>query len=100
MEGLEVEQKITDIIMHIGHSHQQLARIIDAERHVTVRLSEIVNALPDQGPNFEGVEGLMENSSSINKSLVSYLNSIADLQDAMAENLTHVMSELNGSEDE
>ncbi len=95
-----MEQKITDIIMHMGHSHQQLARIIDAERHVTVRLSEIVNALPDQEPNFEGVEGLMENSSSINKSLISYLNSIADLQDAMAENLNHVISELKGSEEE
>lgn len=95
-----MEQKITDIIMHIGHSHQQLARIIDAERHVTVRLSEILNALPDQGLNFEGVEGLMDNSSSIHKSLVSYLNSMADLQDAMAENLSHVMSELHGSDDE
>lgn len=95
-----MEQKITDIIMHMGHSHQQLARVIDAERHVTVRLSEIVNALPDQEPNFDGVEGLMENSLSINKSLISYLNSIADLQEAMAENLTHVMKELNGSEEE
>ncbi|GIP55071.1 MULTISPECIES: nucleoside-diphosphate sugar epimerase [Paenibacillus] len=95
-----MEQKITDIIMHMGHSHQQLARIIDAERHITVRLSQIVHALPDQEPNFEGVEGLMDNSSSINKSLISYLNSIADLEEAMAENLSQVIAELKGSEEE
>lgn len=95
-----MEQKITDIITHMGHSHQQLARIIDAERHITVRLSQIVHALPDQEPNFEGVEGLISNSSSVTKSLISYLNSIADLEEAMAENLTQVITELKGSEEE
>lgn len=95
-----MEQKITDIIMHMGHSHQQLARIIDAERHIIVRMADIVHALPDHTPNFDGVEGLMDSSSSIKKSLIAYLNSIAELEEAMAENLSQVVSELKGPDEE
>ncbi len=95
-----MEQKITDILMHMAHSHQQLARVMDAERHITVRMAHIVHELPDSEPDFEGVDGLMESTSSINKSIIAYLNSIADLQESMAENLTQVMSELKGSEEE
>jgi hypothetical protein len=95
-----VDQKITDIMMHMAHSHQQLARVIDAERHITVRMAQIVHALPDEEPDFEGVEGMLGSTSSVNKSIISYLNSMADLQEAMAENLTQVMTELKGSEDE
>lgn len=95
-----MDQTITDILMHMAHSHQQLARVIDAERHITVRMAQIIHALPDQEPDFEGVEGMMENTSSLNKSIIAYLNSLADLQEAMAENLTQVMGELKGSEEE
>ncbi|WP_138496617.1 nucleoside-diphosphate sugar epimerase [Paenibacillus pinistramenti] len=95
-----MEQKITDIVMHMAHSHQQLARIMDVERHITVRMAHIVHELPDEDPDFEGVEGLIESVSSINKSIISYLNSIGDLEESMSENLTHVMTELKGSEEE
>lgn len=95
-----MDQKVTDILMHMAHSHQQLARVIDAERHISVRMAQIVHALPDQELDFEGVESMMENTASLNKSLIAYLNSIADLQEAMAENLTQVMNELKGSDEE
>lgn len=95
-----MEQKVTDLITHMAHSHQQMARVLDAERQIAVRLSQIVHALPDEQPDFDGIEGLMENTGRLNKSLISYLNAIADLQEAMAENLTHVMKELKDSEDE
>ncbi|WP_099093094.1 nucleoside-diphosphate sugar epimerase [Paenibacillus yonginensis] len=95
-----MDQKITDILMHMAHSHQQLARVIDAERHITVRMAQIVHALPDEEPDFEGVEGMLESTSSVNKSIIAYLNSIADLEEAIAENLTQVMTELKGSEEE
>lgn len=89
-----MEDKITEIIVHLSHSHQQMARVIDAERHVTVRMGQIVHAIPDVEPGFEGVEGMLENTGLVNKSVVSYLNAIADLEEAMAENLGLVIKEM------
>lgn len=95
-----MEQKITDIIVHMAHSHQQMVRVLDAERQVAVRMAQIVQAIPDAGPAFEGTSGMMENTGRINKSVISYLNAIADLQEAMAENLGFVMKELKGHDEE
>lgn len=89
-----------DIIVHMAHSHQQMARVLDAERQVAVRMAQIVQAIPDAGPAFEGTPGMMENTGRINKSVISYLNAIADLQEAMAENLGFVMKELKGHDEE
>ena len=95
-----MQNKITDIIVHISNSQQHMASIIEAKRHVAVRMAQIIHAIPDQHPNFEGVNGLIEGSGMITKNIVSYLNVIADLQEAMAENLTHVMKEIGERQEE
>ncbi|MFD1178292.1 nucleoside-diphosphate sugar epimerase [Paenibacillus puldeungensis] len=95
-----MEQKITEMIVHMSHSHQQMARVIDAERQVAVRMAQIVHAIPDAEPAFAGAPGILDNTGRINKSVVSYLNAIADLQEAMAENLGLVIKELKGQEEE
>lgn len=95
-----MEQKITDIITHMSHSHTQMARVIHAEREVAVRMSQILHAIPDHMPAFDGTEGVMENAGRVNKSVISYLNAIADLEEAMAENLGYVMKELRVSDEE
>jgi len=95
-----MEEKITEIIVHMSHSHQQMARVLDAERQVVVRMAQIFHAIPDDEPAFEGVPGLIENTGRINKSVISYLNAIADLQEAMAENLGFVLKELRSQDEE
>ncbi|RUT29150.1 nucleoside-diphosphate sugar epimerase [Paenibacillus zeisoli] len=95
-----MEQKITDLIVHMSHSHQQMARVIDAERQVAVRMAQIVHDLPDSEPSFDGIDGLMENAGRVNKNVVSYLNALADLQEALAENLGLVIKEMNAEDEE
>ncbi|MNO27221.1 hypothetical protein D3C76_170920 [compost metagenome] len=95
-----MEDKITEIIVHLSHSHQQMARVIDAERHVSVRMAQIVHAIPDHEPAFDGVSGMLENTGLVNKSVVSYLNAIADLEEAMAENLGLVIKEMRDQGEE
>ncbi|GGH34079.1 nucleoside-diphosphate sugar epimerase [Paenibacillus segetis] len=95
-----MEQKITEIIVHMSHSHGQMARVIDAERQIAVRMAQIVHGIPDSTPGFEGTDGLIENAGRVNKSVISYLNAIADLQEAMAENLGFVMKEMNNPDEE
>ncbi|WP_148499991.1 nucleoside-diphosphate sugar epimerase [Paenibacillus ihumii] len=95
-----MDQKITDMIIHLSHSHGQIARIIDAERHVAVRIAQIIHAIPDAEPAFDGTDGLIESAGRINKSVIAYLNSIADLEEAMAQNLELVIKELRDQDEE
>ncbi|GGH61659.1 nucleoside-diphosphate sugar epimerase [Paenibacillus silvae] len=95
-----MQSKIDEIITHIAHSHQQIARVLDAKRQVAVRMSEIIHHLPDIEPELDGVEGLLDSSGQINKSIISYLGGLADLEEAVAETLTQVMREIAVQEEE
>jgi len=95
-----MQSKIDGMLTHMSHSKQQMARVLDAERQVAVRMAQIIHDLPDEHPEFDGVSGLIENSSQINKSIISYLSSIADLQEALAETLNHVVKEMGSNEEE
>ncbi|GAB6991512.1 hypothetical protein [Paenibacillus pini] len=95
-----MQSKIDEMLNHMSHSQQQMARVLDAERQMAVRMSQVIHALPDVHPEFEGVSGLIENSGQINKSIIAYLGSIADLQEALAETLGYVMKELGSHEEE
>ncbi|REE86228.1 hypothetical protein A8990_111125 [Paenibacillus taihuensis] len=91
---------VTEMIEHMSHSQAQLARVLEAERHVAVRMSQLVHGLPDQHPNFGGFDGLMDNSQAVTKSVVAYLNSIAELQESLALTITAVMKECAIEDDE
>ncbi|WP_253944753.1 nucleoside-diphosphate sugar epimerase [Paenibacillus sp. NEAU-GSW1] len=77
-----------------------MARIIESKRDVAVRMAEVVKAIPDNHPNFGGTEGLISNSQAVLGSVVSYLNSIADLEETMAMQLTFMLRELGGEDEE
>lgn len=95
-----MQDKVNDMLTHISDSHHQMARIIDSQRHVAVRMSKIVHDLPDCDPDLGSVNGIMENAGYINKSIICYLNSIADFEETIAEILTLVMKEICHHEEE
>lgn len=95
-----MQRKVTEIITHMAKSHLEMARILEANRHIAVRMANIIHALPDSKPGFEGIEGVIEKSGSITKNLVAYLNCIADLEEAMADTVGQVMRELGDSDEE
>ncbi|WP_410515112.1 nucleoside-diphosphate sugar epimerase [Paenibacillus sp. BR2-3] len=95
-----MQNKITKVLQHMAHTHEQMARILDAERHVAVRMSQIVHDLPDEQPDFGDTSGLIESSGQVNKNIIAYLNALADLEEAMAEGVGRVIKELNGQEEE
>ncbi|RCW43396.1 nucleoside-diphosphate sugar epimerase [Paenibacillus prosopidis] len=95
-----MQKTVTEMMEHISHSNRQLARVLEAERHVTVRLSEIVQALPDENPVFGGLSGLLENSQAVAQNIVAYLNSFADLQETIAAQLTFVIRQMKEVEED
>ena len=95
-----MQQLLDEMIEHLSISHQQLARVLEAERHVAVRMAQVIHAMPDQHPDFGGMEGLLERSQTVGKNVVSYLNGIADLQESLAEHLAAVLKEMDGADEE
>ena len=91
---------VTEIMAHLSHSHSQMARIVEAKRHVAVRMTEVIKALPDDNPNFGGTDGLLENTQTLLGSVISYLNSVAELQETLAIQLTFMMRELDLEDEE
>ncbi|WP_379243723.1 nucleoside-diphosphate sugar epimerase [Paenibacillus sp. GCM10028914] len=99
-ERHNLENKINDMLEHISHSQQQIARILEAQRHAAVRMTQIIDSLPNhqlQQPSED------KNSSGgqveqVNGSIVAYLNSMADLQQTVADSLEIAMKELKANE--
>jgi hypothetical protein len=81
-------------------SQQEMAKILEAKRHIAVRMAQLVQDIPEQNPSFDSIEELTENSLNMTKNIATYLNSLADLEDALADNLAIVMKEVDIPEDE
>lgn len=109
-----MENKINDMIEHLSHSQQQMARILEAQRHAAVRMAQIIHSLPNHeipvseetsAPGAAALGGrLLGGQSSgtqveqVNKSIAAYLNAMADLQQTSADSLEIVMKELRATE--
>lgn len=94
------QELMTEIVIHLSHSHQQMARILSAKRQVTVRIAQLVDALPNEHPQLNGLHGLVESSSDVTKSVIAFLNGLADLEEAVADSMTHVLKAIGNSGDE
>jgi hypothetical protein len=89
-----MERKITTIISHIMNSQQQMAKILESERYIVDHIARIVNVIPDRQPSFSTTDAIVKNASEVTKNVSSYLTSLADFEEAVADNLTAVMKEL------
>ncbi|MEW9700270.1 nucleoside-diphosphate sugar epimerase [Paenibacillus sp. SI8] len=95
-----MEERVTAIISHIAASHREMSRILEAKRSVTTQMAAIANDIPDSHPNFEGLGMLQEQALQLNKNVTSYLNSLANLVESMAQQTEIVMKELSGNDAE
>jgi len=93
-----MEKLSTEILVHLSHSHQQLARTLEAKRHIVVRMAELVHGLPDIHPQLDGLDGLLDQSSQVTKSVIAYLISLADLEEAIADSMSSVLQAAGKSE--
>jgi len=95
-----VQELLTEIVVHLSHSYQQMARTLDAKRHVAVRMAQMIDLLPDEHPQLNGLEGLIDSSSQVTKSVIAYVNSLADLEEAMADSLTMMVKAIGDADEE
>ena len=97
-----MEHHITNTIEQMAKSHEELARILEAGRDITVHMSHLIETIPDRDMSFlaGGRTELMEQTTEVNGSVTAYLNSIGDLEEAVGDNLKHAMKQLSAGTDE
>lgn len=80
------------MIQHIAHSQARLADILTAKQPVVEHAVFMLSGL-SAAPG-DTVEDQSVYSAAMMKSLISYLNGFAELEDALADNLSLVMKEM------
>lgn len=95
-----MQHVVTVMIEHMSRSHEQMVRVLEAKRHVAVRMSQMVDALPSEYPDFDGMGGLMKSSQAVTSNVVAYLNSLAEFQESLAVSVGVVMREMDSGEQE
>lgn len=89
-----MQKEIDAIFHHMAQSHQEIAKILQSKRQVTVFVSKLVQEIPDASPSFGELENTIEQSMLVAKNVTAYLNSLADLEEAIAYNLSLIMRDL------
>ncbi|AOZ91966.1 nucleoside-diphosphate sugar epimerase [Paenibacillus crassostreae] len=93
-----MQSKIDGMIHHMSNSQQQMARVLDAERQMAAHMAQIIHNLPDSKVEFEGITTIINHTREVNKSIISYLFGLADLEESLATNLNYVIKELGNQE--
>ncbi|MCY9668243.1 nucleoside-diphosphate sugar epimerase [Paenibacillus alginolyticus] len=89
-----MKQRVTTIISHIAASHREMSRILETHRSVSSQMATIASDIPDSHPNFEGVGMLQEQALQLTKNITAYLNSLANLEESIAQQTEIVMKEM------
>ncbi|MDG0814675.1 nucleoside-diphosphate sugar epimerase [Cohnella rhizosphaerae] len=95
-----MQKLLTEVAVHLSHSHQHMARILDAKRQIAVRMSQMVTAIPDMHPDLSGLDGLLEGSADVTKNIIAYVVGLADMQDALADSLEQIVKAANIPDEE
>ncbi|WP_166240442.1 nucleoside-diphosphate sugar epimerase [Paenibacillus turpanensis] len=88
------------ILHHMAKSHSELARILEAKRDTIIHAAAVVGGLPDRNTSFCTTEDIAEHSLSLTKNLAAYLYSLSELEEALAENLTCLVKEMQPGDEE
>lgn len=91
-----MEHHISNIVEHMAKSHEELSNTLRASRDIAMHMAYLIESIPDENVSFlrEGRQMLLNESSELNGSISSYLNSIGDLQEALGDNLKLIMKQL------
>ncbi|MFB6366734.1 nucleoside-diphosphate sugar epimerase [Paenibacillus elgii] len=95
-----MHRQVTSMIRNMAASQQQMANILEAKRHVAVRMAQLVHDIPPDNPSFQDIESLTEHSLNVSKSIAMYLSGLADLEEALAEQMAVIVKIVEIPDDE
>jgi hypothetical protein len=93
-------QLTNQMIAHMAKSYKELSKLMEMQKHVAVHMTQIMHAIPSEGMSFTGTDSISERAVDVKRNITSYLNTLAALEDAMADNLSCIFKEINPDEEE
>ncbi|MDD9269964.1 hypothetical protein ACFPES_23185 [Paenibacillus sp. GCM10023248] len=76
----------------MAKSQHKLADILEAKRFAVEHMAVLVGQIPDKDPSLGEIKTLMEHSLEVTKGIATYLNSLADLENALSDNIAPIMN--------
>lgn len=95
-----MNEQVDLILFHMAKSQRELARILKAEREMATHAAGLHLNIPQAHLATSGLESVREHSGDLSKSISAYLNGLAELEEAMADNLGPVLKELEVQDEE
>lgn len=93
-----MDSQVTKVIRQLADSQRQLASILESHRHITAHAAYLLGSI--SGPPAGDSDQISGQSLAVTKSVVSYLNGLAELEEAVADQLGIVIKELHHQDDE
>lgn len=93
-EGFPLDHHITLSMEFMVKSHYELARTLAADRDSVSHTSRVISALPDHGPTLGEPEAALETSLEVLQTVAVYLNSLGDLEEALADQLEIILKQI------
>lgn len=95
-----MQKQLTQIIEHMANSQTEMAKILESQRHIIYHAARIIDDIPHDNPSFGDTDTLTDNALNVTKSMAAYLNSLADLEDILADNLMLVLKAVENPDGE
>lgn len=88
------------LLEQLSNAHEQLSRLLEAEKTVTAHMAAQTNGLPDHRGAIVGVERAYKHAGRIQENVIAYLNGIAGVLEVLAEHTGLVLKQEEEDEDE
>jgi len=92
-----MERQVSEFIRHVAKTQVKLADILAAEQPLTDHAAALIGTLA--GLPGDSLEERQERAMAMAKNLTAYLNSLAELELALADQMEVIMREWNNQEE-
>jgi hypothetical protein len=95
-----MDTQIEGMLAAMAKSQEQLARSLAAKSLVVLRMSHVLREVPNTAMPLGSGDPYTEPAQAVAKQINAYLHTLADLEDALADQMKAAMKELRTLDDE
>lgn len=93
-----MEKLTAELLKHVAKAHEELARILKSTRDISMHTADhIVGTLPDHHLTFGAQDVILTHALDLTANVTAFLNSLGDLQEALADSLEPVIEQIQTS---
>ena len=95
-----MEKQIKATLEGMAKSQEEMARLLDAESIIVARMADVIGSVSARDLNDESPDPYTEALRSVAREISVYLQSLGDLEHALADNVKAAVKELRAPDEE